>query len=254
MAAFVLFHKYIQIQFSANHKAVQSDGGGEYFPFTKHLAGLGIVHGFICPYTSHLNGIVERKHRHLTEMALTLLSHASLPMTYWDHAITNATHLINRLPTTGMSPPISPFQALYHTVPNFKQLKTFGCACYPHLRPYNKAKFQFHSSQCMNLGISPSHKGFKCLTPYGKIIISKDVTFDELTFPYPSIFASPSSSHTSSDISASLPIPSYSLPPNSASQSTQITPPTNTSPTIPATISPSSPTPAASPSPLTTQQ
>ena len=64
-------------------------------------------------------------------------------------------------------------------------LRTFGCACWPNLGPYNSRKLQFRSTQCVFLGYSPLHKGFKCLDPStGRVYISRDVTFDENVFPF----------------------------------------------------------------------
>lgn len=149
---------------------------------------MGNVHRFTCPYTSHQNGAVERKHRHITEMGLTLLSHASLPLKFWNHAFTSSVHVINRLPTEGLNTFISPFQALYNVVLNYPQLKIFGCACFPHLRPYNKHKFEFRSTRCVNLGLSPVHKGYKCLTSVGRIIITKMLPSMKSAFPIPHYF------------------------------------------------------------------
>ncbi|KAE8728872.1 Myb domain protein 65, putative isoform 3 [Hibiscus syriacus] len=59
----------------------------------------GIVHRLSCPHTFEQNNIVERKHRHLVEMALVLLAQASLPMEYWSYAIIVVVQLINKLPT-----------------------------------------------------------------------------------------------------------------------------------------------------------
>lgn len=61
------------------NQSMQSDGGGEFRPFTQHLTNLGILHRFTCPHTSYQNGAVERKHRQIVEIGLTLLAHASLP-------------------------------------------------------------------------------------------------------------------------------------------------------------------------------
>lgn len=68
----------------------------------------------------------------------------------------------------------------------------------PHLRPYNKHKFAYHSKECLFLGYSFHHKGYKCLAADGKIYISKDVILNEIRFPYPSMFPSISVTPTSS--------------------------------------------------------
>ena len=80
-------------------KSVQSDWGGEYRPFSALLASHDISHKIICPHTHHQNGVVERKHRHIVDLGLTLLYHASLPLQFWDYAFTTAICLVNRLPT-----------------------------------------------------------------------------------------------------------------------------------------------------------
>ena len=42
------------------------------------------------------------------------------------------------------------------------------------------------------MGYSSSHKGYKCLSSFGRINISKDVLFNELRFPYSDMFPSSS--------------------------------------------------------------
>jgi hypothetical protein len=69
-------------------------------------------------------------------------------------------------------------------------LKIFDCACWPHLRPYNRHKIEFRSKPCVFLGYSSLHKGYKCLDmETGRVYISHDVIFDEAVFP----FSNPSS-------------------------------------------------------------
>ncbi|WJX96151.1 hypothetical protein P8452_77393 [Trifolium repens] len=186
--AFTQFLAYIQNQFQSSIKALQSDWGGEFRPFTTLLNKLGIQHRLTCPHTSHQNGTVERKHRQIVEMGLTLLSQASLPLKFWDHSFTQAVHLINKLPTSALINFKSPHLALFKTQPDYSQLRVFGCLCFPHLRPYNKHKLEYRSSPCVYLGVSPQHKGHKCLDKNGRIYVSKDVVFHESKFPYTSMF------------------------------------------------------------------
>ncbi|KAI5403411.1 hypothetical protein KIW84_050837 [Lathyrus oleraceus] len=137
-----------------------------------------------CPHTHHQNGYVERQHKHVVETCLTLLARANLPLKFWDHVCLTITYLINRMPTPILDMK-SPYFMLYGIVPDYKHLKTFGCACYPYLRPYSSNKFNLHSQECIFLSYSSSDEGFKCLDPSGRIYISKDVVFNEIKFPYP---------------------------------------------------------------------
>ncbi len=136
-----------------------------------------------CPHTHQQNGSAERKHKHIVETDLTLLANASLSLSYWDEAFTTTCFLINRLP----SPVIhnkSLFEALFHQLPDYNFLKGFGCACWPHLRPYDTHKLDFRSKLCVFLGYSLRYKGYRCLhVPTGCIYITRNVVFDESVFP-----------------------------------------------------------------------
>lgn len=79
LSVFKQFKSLVELQFNKKIKAIQTDWGGEFRVFSSFLSELGIVHRLTCSHTHHQNGVVERKHHHIVELGLSLLSHASLP-------------------------------------------------------------------------------------------------------------------------------------------------------------------------------
>lgn len=98
-SVFLHFKQQVENLFSKKRKYFQSDWGGEYRRLSQFFSKQGRIHRIACPYTHNQNGIAERKHRHIIETCLALLSHAQLPYKFWDDAASCAVHLINRLPT-----------------------------------------------------------------------------------------------------------------------------------------------------------
>jgi histone deacetylase 1/2 len=81
-----------------------------------------------------------------------------MPLKFWDEAFITATFLINLLPSKVLDFDI-PVERLLHVTPNYDALRTFGCACWPNLRPYNKRKLAFRSKRWLSLGIAPCTRG-----------------------------------------------------------------------------------------------
>jgi hypothetical protein len=107
-----------------------------------------------------------------------------MPLKFWDEAFSTAVFLISRLPSKVIRNE-TPHEHLLCQQPDYSLLRTFGCACWPNLRPYNTRKLEFRSKQCVFLGYSNLHKGFKWLDPsIGRVYISRDVVFDEHVFPF----------------------------------------------------------------------
>lgn len=155
----------------------------------------GILFRHLCPYTNHQNGVTKRKHRYVVELGLTLLAQAHLPFKFWWDAFHTAVYHINRLPSATLHFD-TPYKKLFNHKPDYNMLRCFGCCCYPYLRDYNRHKFDYHSSKCIFVGYSPSHKGYKCLHPSGKVYINRHV-FYENTFPYSNIYESQKSNFCS---------------------------------------------------------
>jgi hypothetical protein len=76
---------------------------------------------------------------HIVEMGLTLLATASMPLKYWDQAFLTTTHLINQTPSKRIAYE-TPLHRLVGATPDYSNLRVFGCACWPNLRPYNSHK------------------------------------------------------------------------------------------------------------------
>jgi hypothetical protein len=178
------FQHLVERLFNRKIVAMQTDWGGEYQRLNSFFQRIGITHHVSCPHAHQQNGSAERKHRHIVEVGLSLLAHAAMPLKFWDEAFVTAVHLINRLPSRVIQNE-TPFQRLFSSDPDYTSLRVFGCACWPNLRPYNTRKLAFRSTQCVFLGYSPLHKGYKCLEiKTGRVYISRDVIFDETQFPF----------------------------------------------------------------------
>jgi len=62
-------------------------------------------------------------------MGLTFLSSASLPIKFWGEVFRTVVYIINMLPSPVLQNK-SPYELLFHKLPGYNTLKTFGCACY----------------------------------------------------------------------------------------------------------------------------
>jgi histone deacetylase 1/2 len=181
---FILFQRHVERLLDRKIIHVQTDWGGEYIKLNQFFSDIGISHRVSCPHTHQQNGTAERKHRHIVETGLTLLAHASVPFRFWSDAFSTACFLINRLPSRVINMK-TPLERLLGEKPDYTFFRVFGCACWPHLRPYNNRKLDFRSKKCVFLGYSSLHKGYKCLhLPTNRVYISRDVVFDEGVFPF----------------------------------------------------------------------
>ena len=95
------FQNEVQNQLGKTIKAIRSDRGGEYMSqeFDHHLKECGIVSQFTPPGTPQWNGVSERRNRTLLDMVRSMMSQATLPISFWGYALETATFLLNRTPT-----------------------------------------------------------------------------------------------------------------------------------------------------------
>jgi hypothetical protein len=88
----------------------------------------------------------------------------------------------------------------------------------------NQHKFDFRSKECVFLGYSRNHKGYKCFyIPTARVYISRDVVFHEKSFPFSShsSTSTPNLQASFTLLSSSLTLPPYlvSSPPATISPS-----------------------------------
>src|SRR6202162_1887385 len=91
--------------------------------------------------------------------------------------------ILECLPTSAL-PDSTPFEAWHGYKPNLADFRVFGCRAYVHVGKDKRKSLESHSLNCIFLGFEPGVKGWKCYDPLArKVVISRDVLFDESRFP-----------------------------------------------------------------------
>ena len=181
------FCAYTEKQFGLSVKIVRSDNGTEFTCLSSFFKQEGIIHQTSCVGTPQQNGRVERKHRHILNVARSLLFQASLPTRFWGEAILASAHVINITPTKVLDGR-TPHELLFGKKPSYDHLRVFGSACYTHLRSRDKDKFGPRSRNCVFMGYPFGKKGWKVFDlDTEEFLVSRDVVFRENVFPFQSM-------------------------------------------------------------------
>ena len=89
-----------------------------------------IIHQTSLSHTSQQNGFAERKHRHILDVARTMMIRMHVSKFLWSDAVLNACYLINRM-SSSVRNGIILFTCIY---PNgsvfFMAPRVFGCTCF----------------------------------------------------------------------------------------------------------------------------
>lgn len=180
------FYNMVETQFNASIKRIRSDNDTEFINSTlqKFFHQKGILHESSCVATPQQNGRVERKHRHILNVARALRFQANLPIRFWGECILAATHIINRT-LTAANQGVTPYEMLFERPPTYNHLRVFGCLCYVGTNSKQRDKFDSRADRCIFIGYPQGQKGWKVYNlKTHQFYVSRDVIFYEHELPY----------------------------------------------------------------------
>ncbi|KAL4318065.1 hypothetical protein GQ457_18G013000 [Hibiscus cannabinus] len=118
------------------------------------LLANGIRRPLTVPRSPQQNGVAERKNKTILNMARSMLKAKNMPKEFWAEAVSCAVYLSNRSQQTNIA--------------------------YAHVPDQGRLKLDDRSSKYVFIGYDSNSKGYKLFNPRnGRIVISRDVEFDE---------------------------------------------------------------------------
>lgn len=103
---------------------------------------------------------------------------AKLKKELWGKAILTATYLLNLSPTNALSQKKTPYEIWHGKRPNINHLKIFGCTAYVLIK---SAKGKLDKKSSKGIFVGYNYNDYKVLD-IDKIIVARDVIFDEIDF------------------------------------------------------------------------
>ena len=183
--AFKKFLAWAELQTSDKLLALHSDRGGEYISRALQtlLKDRGIEHKLTMPGTPQQNGVAERWNRTIFDKVRALIHHAGLSAGFWEQAADAAVHIYNRTPTRVLGWR-TPYELWANKVPDVSYFRVFGCKAYVHVPEGKRQKLDPRSKPMTFIGYETGSKGYRFWNPDTRtIVLSRDVTFDERSFP-----------------------------------------------------------------------
>ena len=142
---------------------LRTDNGGEYLSsaFQNYLKEKGIRNELTVPHSPQQNGVSERMNRTLVESARSMIAHAELSNIFWAEAISAASHVRNRLPTSALKEGETPYEWCYGRKPDVSHFRVFGCMAYAHVPDCERRKLDTKSRKMRFVGYSLTSKGYR---------------------------------------------------------------------------------------------
>ena len=179
--SFVAWKKMVEVQSERKIKRLRTDNGLEFCnqSMDKLCRDSGIKRHKTCPYTPQQNGVSERMNRSIMDKVRSMLHETGLDASYWTEAASTTVYLINRSPNSSIEFEIPEVKWSGRSI-SYDHLRSFGCNSYVH---QVKEKTSARATKGVFMGYAEGTKGYIIwLFSEEKIVISKDVVFNEQSF------------------------------------------------------------------------
>ncbi len=183
---FLNFKTMVEKENGVNIKCLRSDGGGEYFTneFNEYLKEHGIRRKYSCSYFPQQNGVVERKNKHIAEIARAMFNEKNLPNYFWAEAVAIIVYIMNQTPRPAVHG-MTLEEKFTCKKPNVSHLRMLDCIAYVHVSDEKRLKLDPKAEKCIFIGYSLEQKRYRCFNPcIRKLQVSRDVVFDEMVSWY----------------------------------------------------------------------
>nr|GEU87896.1 hypothetical protein [Tanacetum cinerariifolium] len=142
---FKVFKSEVENRLRKTIKVIRYDHGGEYISqeLKDYLKACGIIQQLTPPYTPQHNGVSERLNRTLLNMVRSMMSLATLPLSFWDYALEFVARILNMVPTKKVDK--TPDELWHGKVLNLSYLKE-TMSYYFYYPPENKIVFERYAN------------------------------------------------------------------------------------------------------------
>lgn len=125
---------------------------------------------------------MERKHRHISEVARALRFQSGLSLTHWGDCVLTTVYIINRLPNVALNF-TTPYEKLFKEKVDYDRMKVFGCLAFAHNSARGSDKFAPRGIACAFIRYPSNTKGYRLLNiSTMQSLISRNVIFHEDVF------------------------------------------------------------------------
>ena len=130
----------------------------------------GIARQVSEPRIQASNGSEERMHRTIMNMVRSMLFACGLPLSFWGDAAEYEVYILYRSPSIANMGRHSPLQMLTKSIPDLRDIMSFGSPCTVHRDASNKSLGE-RGKQGIIIGKSDEMKGYRVYLPREKIVI-----------------------------------------------------------------------------------